>query len=159
MMARVFFPLIPTSTWMSPFDLAMALISCIDPNSSSGSSSLSLSVREWMAFFFFFYYLPSEVHCIGKNEAHVAYACPYLPLFFPDGAYGWKTDLSHPCHHCVPFPSLAPLFLFSWETKILNLLVTRSHTSVLCFQDLCISIVYWIGGLPHGLGLWHDRFF
>lgn len=117
MMARVFFPLIPTSTWMSPFDLAMALISCIDPNSSSGSSSLSLSVREWMAFFFIFYYLPSEVHCIGKNEAHVAYACPYLPLFFPDGAYGWKTDLSHPCHHCVPFPSLAPPFPFFLGNK------------------------------------------
>ena len=116
MMARVFFPLIPTSTWMSPFDLAMALISCIDPNSSSGSSSLSLSVREWMAFFLFL--LPSsEVHCIGKNEAHVAYACPYLPLFFPDGAYGWKTDLSHPCHHCVPFLLSPPFSFFPGKQK------------------------------------------
>ena len=73
----------------------------------SGSSSLSFSVREWMAFFIPF---PSEVHCIGKNEAHVAFVPTFLS-FFPDGAYGWKTDLSHPCHHCLTFPSLAPLFL------------------------------------------------
>lgn len=111
-MARVFFPLIPTSTWMSPFitdldfDLAMALISCIDPNPSSGSSSLSLSVREWMAFFFYFL-LPSQWGPLHRKEWSSRGLCLSLPSFIFSWWCLWVEDW--------PEPSLSPLCPLSFS--------------------------------------------